>query len=71
MATETMALPRPKTRGELARRLRAGEACEVAAYVAESTDIMLRGWLNLSAFTVAPSANQGWAVFSPVPEAQP
>lgn len=56
---------RPSTRGELAERLKAGESCEVAGYVAEITSIMLRGWLDVENFTVAPSENPGWVVFRP------
>lgn len=36
-------ITRPKTRGELAERLKAGESCEVVEYVSEMTSIMLRG----------------------------
>lgn len=56
---------RPATRGELRSRLGAGEACEVGAHVAESTAMMLRGWLDFSQFTVRPSDNDGWALFEP------
>ncbi|MFA5375927.1 MAG: hypothetical protein WC455_09310 [Dehalococcoidia bacterium] len=56
---------RPKTRGELRDKLQAGVPCEVAAYVASMTDIMLRGWLRFDAFTVCQSPNDGWAIFMP------
>ena len=56
---------RPATRGELRDRLAAGEACEVAGHVAEMTATMLRGWLDFDAFTVRPSANDGWTMFEP------
>lgn len=58
-------LVRPSTRGELARRLKNGEQCEVAAHVAEMTSIMLRGWLNCDNFTVTPSLNSGWVIYGP------
>jgi hypothetical protein len=56
---------RPRTRGELRDKLQAGVPCEVAAYVAGMTDIMLRGWLQFEAFTVCSSVNNGWVVFMP------
>jgi len=58
-------LVRPSTRGELARRLKNGERCEVAAYVAEMTSIMLRGWLDCENFTVTESPNRGWVIYGP------
>jgi len=58
-------MQRPKTRGELKRRLQAGHACEVAGYAAEMTATMLRGWMDFEAFTVRPSYNAGWVVFEP------
>lgn len=58
-------LVRPSTRGELASRLKAGECCEVAGYVAEMTSIMLRGWLSVENFTVTPSENPGWVIYRP------
>jgi hypothetical protein len=59
---------RPSTRGELAKRLKAGESCEVAGYVAEMTSIMLRGWLGVENFTVTPSENPGWVIYKPIKE---
>lgn len=56
---------RPRTRGELRDKLQAGVPCEVAAYVASMTDIMLRGWLKFDAFTVCQSPNDGWVIFMP------
>lgn len=58
-------LVRPSTRGELARRLKSGESCEVAGYVAEMTSIMLRGWLDCDNFSVTPSPNPGWVIYRP------
>lgn len=58
---------RPSTRGELARRLKAGESCEVVAYVASFTSLMLRAWLNVEDFTVTESANPGWVIYRPLP----
>jgi hypothetical protein len=62
---EQQRLVRPSTRGELAERLKAGESCEVAGYVAEMTLIMLRGWLGVENFTVTPSENPGWVIYRP------
>ena len=56
---------RPSTRGELAKRLSAGEACEVAAHVSEMTTIMLTGWLNVHNFFVVQSHNPGWVIYQP------
>ena len=58
-------LVRPLTRGELAQRLKAGEACEVVASVVEMTSIMLRGWLGVGNFTVTESPNPGWVIYRP------
>ncbi len=65
---ETIAYVRPSTRGELRDKLQAGIPCEVATYVAESTCILLRGWLNFQSFTVRPSENAGWTVFEKTSE---
>jgi hypothetical protein len=69
MPTPSTASPapitRPKTRGELARRLQAGETCEVAGHVAEMTAIILRGWLKTEGFQIFPSSNTGWVLFQP------
>lgn len=62
---ETRGWARPATRGELRDKLAAGQACEVAAHVAEMTATMLRGWLDFDAFTVRPSDNDGWMLFEP------
>jgi hypothetical protein len=56
---------RPATRGELRDRLAWGETCEVAEYVADTTAILLRWWLDFDAFTVRPSDNAGWTLFEP------
>jgi hypothetical protein len=57
---------RPSTRGELKKMLHDGIPCEVASFVAEMTDIMLRGWLEkFDSFSVRPSENNGWSVFEP------
>ena len=61
---------RPKTRGELNRKLMEGISCEVAGHVAEMTDSMLRGWMNNRHFTMYPSINQGWMVFEPLPKSK-
>jgi len=58
-------LVRPRTRGELRDRLKAGESCEVAAHVAEMTAIVLSGWLKFDRFNVDQSPNAGWVIFSP------
>jgi hypothetical protein len=62
------AVVRPLTRGELARRLKAGETCEVASHVEEMTTIMLCHWLDCTNFTVEPSHNRGWHIYRPNPE---
>ena len=54
---------RPKTLGELRTKLQEGIACEVVAYVAEMTAIMLRGWMTFATFTIRQSENEGWVVF--------
>lgn len=64
-AVDQPRLVRPSTRGELARRLKNGERCEVAAHVAEMTSIMLRGWLDYENFTVTESPNRGWVIYGP------
>lgn len=56
---------RPKTRGELKRRLENGETCEIVADNAEITTTLLHGWLNFNAFTVELSPNRGWCLFVP------
>ena len=56
---------RPKTRGELASLLKEGKTCEVVEYVSEMTTVMLKGWLNVSNFTVQPSTNPGWVLYVP------
>lgn len=58
-------LVRPETRGELRDRLKNGERCEVAFYVAESTVLMLHGWLEFHDFDIRLSPNQGWVIFEP------
>lgn len=56
---------RPSTRGELRDQLQAGVPCEVATSMANSTKIMLEGWLEFSDFRTRPSENDGWTVFEP------
>ncbi|MDI9445649.1 MAG: hypothetical protein QM844_15885, partial [Planctomycetota bacterium] len=56
---------RPHTRGELARRLKAGETCEVASHVEAITTVMLCHWLDCTNFTVEPSHNRGWHIYRP------
>ena len=58
---------RPLTRGELARRLKAGETCEVASHVEAITTVMLCHWLDCTNFTVEPSHNRGWHIYRPNP----
>jgi hypothetical protein len=58
-------IARPKTRGELKRKLQQGEACEVVSSNVEITTILLRGWLDFDRFTTRPSDNVGWTVFEP------
>ncbi len=63
---------RPTTRGELKDRLAHGETCEVVTSNAETTSMMLRGWLQFNGFTVHPSENEGWSIFEPsVEQAEP
>lgn len=57
---------RPSTRGELKKILQDGIPCEVASFVTEMTDVMLRGWLEFDSFTVRASENVGWSVFEPM-----
>ena len=57
---------RPRTRGELKRKLEEGVVCEVVGYVSEMTAIMLRGWMEFGDFTVVLSENYGWNLFVPV-----
>lgn len=57
--------PRPSTRGELRDRLANGESCEVATYVGELTEVMLKGWLGFVNFEVISSPNRGWSIFKP------
>lgn len=57
-------LVRPTTRGELAKRLKAGEACEVVADNEEITSLMLSAWLECENFSVTPSSNPGWVVYN-------
>ena len=59
------AVVRPLTRGELARRLKAGETCEVASHVEAITTVMLCHWLDCTNFTVEPSHNRGWHIYRP------
>ena len=65
-----MTVHRPTTRGELRECLRRGVACEVVTYRVEMESIILRGWGKFSAFSVSPSENEGWSVFTPTASAQ-
>ncbi len=56
---------RPKTRGELKKKLQEGITCEVAEFTAEMTKIILTGWLEFYNFTIQPSYNHGWVLFVP------
>lgn len=61
---------RPKTRGELRDKLKAGMTCEIPSYLASMTSIMLRGWLEFEDFTTMPSENKGRTLFLPTVPAQ-
>lgn len=56
---------RPKTRGELRDKLKAGIPCEVVGTNAGFTTMMLESWLEFKDFTVRMSENAGWVVFEP------
>ena len=56
---------RPKTRGELRDKLKEGIQCEVASHTAEITSILVQGWLEFNNFSVRPSKNRGWSLFTP------
>ena len=58
-----MIRPRPKTRGELWDLMLDGVSCEVVTHNAETTAMLLRGWLATLDFTVRPSENEGWSIF--------
>jgi len=62
---------RPQTRGELRDKLKEGVQCEVVTDSVAFTKIALAGWLDFDAFTIHPSENTGWMVFSPNKPAQP
>jgi hypothetical protein len=59
------AVYRPKTRGELLDKLKAGVPCEVVSRLASMTDIMLRGWLEFEDYIITSSENPGWSIFVP------
>lgn len=63
VVSQTPCYARPRTRGELAEKLRAGTPCEVAGSAVSFTIIALRDWLNFDRFSVRPSENKGWCVF--------
>lgn len=54
---------RPRTRGELAKLLKSGVACEVVSSNATITESML-WWLGVENISVRPSENSGWSVFT-------
>jgi hypothetical protein len=58
---------RPKTRGELRDRLKAGEECEVVASNADTTCTLLQvlEFYQDKDYGVRLSENRGWAVFFP------
>ena len=56
---------RPRTRGALRDKLVEGVSCEVVLTSVTFTMILLKGWLEFSAFTVRLSENEGWSVFEP------
>ena len=56
---------RPTNRGSLVAKLRDGVSCEVIADNAETTCMLIDGWLNPPSYTVHPSKNEGWVVFKP------
>lgn len=54
---------RPRTRGELAKLLKTGVACEVVSTNVDVSVMLLEGWLGIEKITVRPSENEGWSVF--------
>jgi len=58
---------RPKTRGELAHKIKEGVPCEVVSNNREFTAIALDGWLNMEGkYKVRLSENKGWDVYEAV-----
>ena len=58
---------RPKTRGELAHKIKEGVPCEVVSSNREFTAIALDGWLNMEGkYKVRLSENKGWDVYEAV-----
>ena len=55
---------RPKTRGELAHKIKEGVPCEVVSSNRKFTAIALDGWLNMEGkYKVRLSENRGWDVY--------
>jgi hypothetical protein len=63
---QTEIIFRPKTRGELLEKLKAGVKCEVLASDEEITSICLDGWLNFAGrYKTYPSQNIEWIIYEP------
>lgn len=58
-----MGYDRPRTRGELAKLLKAGKPCEVVSTNSDVTVMLLENWLGIEKVTVRPSENDGWSIF--------
>jgi hypothetical protein len=54
---------RPTSRGDLVNALRKGVSCEVVADNAETTCMLIDGWLDPPLYAVRPSKNSGWVIF--------
>ena len=66
-ATGSVIYRRPKTRGELCRNIQAGLESEIVSTNVSITVHML-AWLDCwegQHFTVRPSDNAGWSIFTP------
>lgn len=60
---------RPKTRGELSDKLKAGIECEVVDSGTEMTQAMLDGWLGCSGtYRIRRSENDGYLIYFPIEE---
>jgi len=58
---------RPKTRGELLDKLKAGIPCEVLSSNVEFTNICLDGWLKFeNQYATRPSENPCWTIYESV-----
>jgi len=63
-----MTYHRPKTRGELKRKLIEGITCEVVASNVSTTNTLLYCLgLNPEDYSNKPSENTGWALYIPSP----